>query len=105
MNFLAVSTMCESRADAEKIAEALIEKRAAACVQISGPVLSVYRWKGTVEKEQEWRCMVKTRADLLGTVETIIKNLHTYELPEISVMRISGGSEEYLRWIEAETTR
>jgi periplasmic divalent cation tolerance protein len=104
MSILTVTTMCESRAEAEKIAEALLERRAAACVQISGPVTSVYRWKGTVEKTQEWRCTTKTRANLLQTVETIIKSLHTYELPEISVMRISGGSEEYLHWIEEETS-
>lgn len=105
MSFLAVTTMCESREDAEKISQALVESRTAACVQISGPLLSVYRWKGKVEKEQEWRCTAKTRADLLGTVETIIKTMHKYELPEISVMRIAGGSKEYLRWIEEETTR
>ena len=105
MSFLAVTTMCECREDAEKIAQALVECRAAACVQISGPVLSVYRWKGTIEKEQEWRCTAKTQSDLLETVETVIKTLHTYELPEISAMRITHGSEEYLRWIEEETTR
>jgi len=104
MSFFAVTTMCDNRVVAEKIAEALVETRAAACVQISGPVSSVYRWKGAVEKAQEWRCTAKTRAALLETVETVIKDLHTYELPEISVMRISGGSEEYLRWIEEETT-
>ncbi|MBN2322152.1 MAG: divalent-cation tolerance protein CutA [Spirochaetes bacterium] len=105
MSIMAVTTMCGSRADAEKIADVLIERRAAACVQISGPVTSVYRWKGKVEKEQEWRCTAKTKADLLQTVETVIKSLHSYELPEISVLRISGGSGEYLRWIEEETSR
>ena len=105
MNFLSVTTMCASKEEAEKIADTLVERKAAACVQITGPVLSVYRWKGKIEKEQEWRCTAKTRAALLKAVEKIIESLHAYELPEISVTEISGGSEEYLGWIAEETSR
>ena len=101
--FIEVVTSCDSREEAEKIAEELVGRRLCACVQITGPGTSIYRWKGRVERSGEWYCTAKTRAGLLGTVENTIKSLHSYDVPEIAAVPIVGGSADYLGWIEEET--
>jgi periplasmic divalent cation tolerance protein len=93
----------EKRQDAEKIAGILIEKRLAACVQIVGPVLSIYRWKENIERAEEWQCHIKTRGGLYGAVEAAIKANHPYETPEIIALPILQGSREYLTWLHEET--
>jgi len=98
-----VSTTTESREEAEAIARALIEERLAACVQVSGPITSFYRWKGNDEKAQEWLCQIKTRFGLFRRVDERIRDLHSYEVPEIVAVAIVAGSTEYLNWITAET--
>jgi periplasmic divalent cation tolerance protein len=98
-----VMTTTEKRQDAEKIAGILIEKRLAACVQIVGPVLSIYRWKENIERTEEWQCHIKTRAGLYGAVEAAIKANHPYETPEIVALPILQGSREYLTWLHEET--
>jgi periplasmic divalent cation tolerance protein len=98
-----VMTTTEKRQDAEKIAGMLIEKRLAACVQIVGPVLSIYRWKESMERAEEWQCHIKTRAGLYVAVEAAIKANHPYETPEIIVLPILQGSREYLTWLHEET--
>ena len=103
--FIEVITTCDSKSEAEKIAEELVGRRACACVQITGPGLSIYRWKGRVERSEEWYCRAKTSAGLLKETEKIIKSLHSYELPEIVARPLIGGSTDYLSWIEEETGR
>ena len=103
--FIEVLTTCDSRAEAEKIAEELVGRRACACVQITGPGTSIYRWKGRIERSEEWYCTAKTGTDMLGRVEEIIKSLHSYEVPEIAALPIVGGSTDYLSWIGEETGR
>ena len=98
-----VMTTTEKRQDAEKIAGILIEKRLAACVQIVGPVLSIYRWKKNIERAEEWQCHIKTRADFYGAVEAAIKANHPYATPEIIALPILQGSREYLAWLHEET--
>lgn len=98
-----VITTTEKRQDAEKIAGILIEKRLAACVQIVGPVLSIYRWKENIERAEEWQCHIKTRAGLYGAVEAAIKASHPYKIPEIIALPILQGSREYLTWLHEET--
>ena len=97
-----VVTTTEKQQDAEKIAGMLIEKRLAACVQIVGPVLSIYWWKNEIERAEEWQCHIKTRAGLYGAVETAIKANHPYETPEIIALPILQGSREYLTWLHEE---
>lgn len=99
-----VLTTVGSKEEAQKIAQALVERRLAACVNISGPIESVYRWKGQVESAQEWLLLVKTSAAELEGVRDAIRELHSYELPECIALRIEGGSEEYLQWIEGNLT-
>jgi periplasmic divalent cation tolerance protein len=90
------------RAEAERIAEALVTEKLAACVQLSA-IDSIYRWQGAIERAAEVRLAIKTRAELAPQVEARIKALHSYDLPEIVILPINGGSADYLDWIAAET--
>jgi periplasmic divalent cation tolerance protein len=101
-SYIQVTTTTETKEQAEKIAHHLIEAKLAACVQITGPITSIYRWKGKVESAQEWLCLIKTRDDLYNKVEAAIKSLHPYETPEIIAVPIIKGSKEYLNWIDDE---
>lgn len=95
-----VLTTTGSRAEAQKIAGGLVERRLAACVNIVGPIESVYRWKGGVERAEEFLCIVKTTVSAAEQVAAAIKELHSYELPECVVLPIEGGAAEYLGWIQ-----
>lgn len=97
--FVQVTTTTETEQQAEQIAHALVDERLAACVQITGPIRSVYRWQGEVEQATEWLCVVKTRQSLLDAVEAKIRELHSYECPEIVATPIVDGSKAYLDWL------
>lgn len=99
---LQVVTTTEHKDDALKIAHQLIEQRLAACVQIVGPVTSVFRWKGVVEQAQEWQCWIKTLASRYADVETVIREHHPYDEPEVIATPITAGSETYLNWLAGE---
>jgi periplasmic divalent cation tolerance protein len=103
-SFIQVSTTIDAHAVATKIADTLIEKRLAACVQISGPITSTYWWQGQIEVAQEWVCTAKTRQDLYDAVEQAIRDVHSYEEPEILATPILAGSPGYLDWPTQETT-
>ncbi len=94
-----VLTTAGSGEEANKIAESLVQRRLAACVNVVGPIASVYRWKEKVEHAQEWLLVIKTTAGVADTVGDVIKELHSYELPECVVLPIDGGSEAYLEWV------
>jgi periplasmic divalent cation tolerance protein len=94
-----VQTTTQDKPAAEAIAQTLLEARLAACVQISGPVTSIYRWQGNVERAEEWTCVVKTVQRLYPQVETTVRRLHPYEEPEITLIEIRGGSRSYLNWL------
>jgi periplasmic divalent cation tolerance protein len=102
--FLQITTTADSRPAAETIASELVNRRLAACVQIVGPVHSVYRWQGAVERADEWLLFIKTAASRCAAVESAIRELHPYEQPEIIATPIVAGSEGYLAWL-AEQTR
>jgi periplasmic divalent cation tolerance protein len=97
-----VTTTIGSQEAAQQIAAALVERKLAACVQVSGPITSVYRWQGNVETDEEWLCAVKTLYYRFGAVEKTIRELHSYDEPEIIVTPIVYGSRGYLRWLAAE---
>ena len=99
-----MTTTTESVGEAQDIADQLVEQRLAACVQITGPITSTYRWEGEVNSSQEFMCFIKTRRELTNRVEALVRSLHSYENPEIIVMPIQGGSPAYLDWIAAETS-
>ena len=98
-----VITTVASAEEARRIAAALVEERLAACVQIVGPIESIYRWQGKVETATEWQCWIKTRRQHYGSVEAAVRRLHSYQLPEILAMPIIAGSEAYLKWLSDET--
>ncbi|HTQ38544.1 MAG TPA: divalent-cation tolerance protein CutA [Pirellulales bacterium] len=102
--FIQIVTTAASQESAKKIAHALLEQRLAACVQIVGPVKSIYRWKGQIETAAEWQCWIKTRRAKYEPAAQVIRQHHTYELPEILALPIVEGSEAYLRWLASETS-
>ena len=89
--------------DARRIARALVERRLAACVQIVGPIESVYRWEGQIETAAEFQCWIKTRAELFDRALQAIRELHPYDVPEILAIPVVHGSEAYLDWLRRET--
>jgi periplasmic divalent cation tolerance protein len=95
-----VLTTCGNRDEAEKIATALVEARVAACVNIVGPIRSVYRWEEKVEKAEEFLLIVKTWGEAYEDVERMICELNSYDLPECVALRVERGSEAYLEWVE-----
>jgi periplasmic divalent cation tolerance protein len=96
-----VLTTTSSNEEAQQIAHALIQRRLAACVNITGPVESFYRWEDEVETSAEWLLVIKTTAAAFAGVRDCIRELHSYELPECIELAIENGSSEYLKWIEA----
>lgn len=94
-------TTTGSRADARRIARALVDRRLAACVQILGPVESTYRWQGKVATAREWLCLIKTTQARQGQLIAAIEELHPYDTPEIVSLPISAGSRRYLAWLAA----
>jgi periplasmic divalent cation tolerance protein len=97
-----VLTTVPSDALGEEIATALVTERLAACVNISAPMTSIYRWKGNVERDTERQLVIKTTVDRVKFLQQRIKELHSYELPEFIVIELSGGSEAYLQWVATE---
>jgi periplasmic divalent cation tolerance protein len=97
--YLQVTTTAPSEEEAGRIAAALIEHRLAACVQVIGPIVSRYRWRGAVETEREWLCLAKTDAPRYPELEATIRELHSYEEPEVVATPIVAGSRGYLEWV------
>ena len=95
-----VLTTAGSEEEAGLIAGVLVERRLAACVQVVGPVVSRYRWQGEIEEAQEWQCLVKTTRAAYEAVEAAIREVHSYDEPEIIATPIVAGSAGYLAWIE-----
>ncbi|MGA2797952.1 MAG: divalent-cation tolerance protein CutA [Thermoguttaceae bacterium] len=102
-DYIQVFTNTESRDDAETIGRALVDGRLAACVQIVGPITSIYRWQGKINTAQEWQCWIKTRRELYDRIEETIRSLHPYEVPEILAVAVTAGSADYLAWLNEET--
>ena len=97
--YVQIITTTNSRESANQIAEKLVGEKLAACAQVSGPITSVYQWKGKIERDEEFYCVIKTRKDLYPEVEKTIKAVHSYEVPEIIALPILEGSPAYLDWI------
>lgn len=97
--YLQVLCTTDDRDEAEAIAEMLVNERLAACVQIAGPITSVYRWEGAVERAEEWLLLAKTTSERCEALEDAITRVHSYDVPEIVALPIERGSEAYLRWL------
>jgi periplasmic divalent cation tolerance protein len=96
---LLVLTTTGSETEARKIAQALVERRLAACVNIVPRIQSVYRWAGKVEQAEEYFLLIKTMRHREDQVRSAIHELHTYDLPECIAISIESGSAEYLKWL------
>ncbi|MFD0684331.1 divalent-cation tolerance protein CutA [Actinomadura fibrosa] len=100
---LEVHVTTGSREEAEKVVQAAVEGRLAACAQISGPVTSAYWWKGKLERDEEYSVVMKTTEERLDALVASVKAAHSYETPEIVAVAIVGGLGDYLTWIKEET--
>ncbi len=97
--YLQVLTTAGSEQEAGRISSALVERRLAACVQTIGPISSRYRWRGEIEEAREWICLAKTEASRYPQLEATIRELHSYDEPEIVATAIAAGSAGYLAWL------
>lgn len=96
-----VMVTAASRNEAEAIAQNLVASKLAACVSIM-PIRSIYTWQGQVHNEEEWQLLIKTDLALFETLEAKIRELHSYEVPEIIALPIVTGSAPYLAWISSQ---
>lgn len=96
---IVVLTACGSLEEARQIAQALVERRLAACVNLVPHVESIYRWKGEVESSTEVLLIIKTTADAFERLRAALVELHSYEVPECIALDIADGSAAYLDWI------
>ncbi len=103
MSTLLVLTNLPDRAAAERLADSLVEKRLAACVNILAPCRSVYRWKGALQHGEEHPVLIKTTAEGYAALEAAVRAGHPYELPEIIAVPVERGLAAYLDWVAAET--
>ncbi|MGN6257050.1 MAG: divalent-cation tolerance protein CutA [Solirubrobacterales bacterium] len=99
-DYVQVLTTAGSEEEAGRIASLLVERRLAACVQVVGPVVSRYRWQGEIEEEREWQCLAKTTRAAYAAVEAAIREVHSYDEPEIIATPIVAGSAGYFAWID-----
>ena len=102
---IVVLCTCSSNDEARALANALIEKRLAACVNLMPPVRSIYHWKGAVEEGEETLMIIKSSRPLFEKVRAEIARQHSYEVPEIIALPIVDGSEAYLEWMDRELAR
>lgn len=92
-----------NKSEAKKISKVILESKLAACVSVIDKVDSHFSWNGEVCNESECLLIIKTKKELFGELEAIIKDLHSYNVPEIIGLPVIVGSEDYLGWIEHET--
>jgi len=100
--YIQITTTTDKKADAEKISKKLVEMRLAACVQVVGPIRSIYWWKDVIESNEEWLCIIKTENELYKEIEKVLSEIHPYEVPEIVSVPIVNGSHAYLSWLYEE---
>lgn len=96
---IVIFVTADSEAEAETMAKALVEERLVACVNIVSPIRSFYRWEGTVADDREWLLLIKTQSERFSAVEVRVKELHSYQVPEVIALPIVAGAEGYLRWL------
>ncbi|MGD9764933.1 MAG: divalent-cation tolerance protein CutA [Candidatus Binatia bacterium] len=88
-----------ARAEGERLADALVGESLAACVNIVGPVRSIYRWHGEICRDEEHLLLIKTAPARYAELEARVRALHSYDVPEVIALPIERGSEPYLQWL------
>jgi periplasmic divalent cation tolerance protein len=104
MEFRLLYITAANREEAEKIANALVEERLAACANILGEISSVYWWQGKLTKDREVAFTLKTRADLVDAAIARVKALHSYTIPCVVALPLVAGNPDYFAWLAQETT-
>ena len=99
---IVVLSTCNSEEEARKIAHELVEKRLAACVQVTPGIRSVYQWQGKVEEANEFLLVIKSRRDLFSRLRDELLGMHSYEIPEVVALSVVDGSADYLKWLNRE---
>ena len=99
---IVVMITCSSKREANKVKKVLLEKRKAACVNIISGIDSSFWWKGKIDSSLEVLLLAKTKKKMLRGIITLVKKIHSYEVPEIIALPIIGGNKDYLNWIEKE---
>jgi periplasmic divalent cation tolerance protein len=102
-NLILILTTMPDDDRAEALARTLVDEQLAACVNVHGPMMSTYRWKGQVEREAERQLVIKTTRERLSDLEARLRALHPYELPEFVVIE-TNGSDAYVKWVAEETS-
>jgi periplasmic divalent cation tolerance protein len=103
--FLIIFVTAASEQEAAAIGRALVEEGLAACANIIPSIRSIYWWKGKIWDEGETLILIKSREDLFESIRKRVRELHSYEVPEITAIKLEKGDEAYLRWIEAVTAK
>ena len=104
MDYTLIMVTASSREEAEKIATTLLERKLIACANILGPVSSRFWWQGKIDSAEEYIIFMKTKRELFDQVADNVKQLHSYEVPEIIALPIVEGAKPYLEWINSNLT-
>lgn len=104
MEYTLIMVTTSSREEAEKIATTLLERKLIACANILGPVSSRFWWQGKIDSAEEYMIFMKTKRELFDQVADNVKQLHSYEVPEIIALPIVEGAKPYLEWINSNLT-
>lgn len=99
--FVVVLVTTSSKHEAENIAQHLVKERIIACANIIGPVWSLFRWSGKIERAKEYLVFMKSRKDLFEKLSERVNALHSYKVPEIIALSIVEGSKAYLGWLDS----
>jgi periplasmic divalent cation tolerance protein len=100
---LVILVTAKDRKEAVKIGEEMVEAKLAACANIISGIQSIYRWKGNVTKTREVLLILKSTKPRYRALERAIKNMHTYEIPEIIAVPVTKGLDKYIEWVHCET--
>ena len=103
-DLIQVITTIDAEEKARTLAQELVRLRLAACVQVDGPIESVYRWQGEIESAREWRLTIKTRRGVYQEVEDAVRGNHSYEVPEILAVPVVVASEPYAEWVNDQVS-
>ncbi len=102
-NLIMVFITAKDMDEAKSISEGLMSQNLAACVNIVDSVTSIFKWEGKVSKNKEVLCIAKSRAELFKDIEKKVKEIHSYEVPEILAVPVVLGSKDYMEWVENMT--
>lgn len=103
MSLVQLITTLDTKEQALDLARAAVEARVAACVQIVGPITSVYRWQGKVERSEEFLCLLKAPLEGLDVLAAFVRDRHPYDTPEMTAVESLFVDDRYLAWARSET--